>query len=338
MKLIYQSVEEITQGGYSINDILYQIERSARTCYKSIGSRYFMIKKSDDIDVTVLQRLSKANAVINDAVIDGEDTLMISLPSISMSSFKELKIYETDKTKYHLSATSNKFVDNLIKNEHTAMLEHGAIYLTYDKDIKHDKRYDFFIHNPYSRVREDDKNVYISTNYRVIIENDLEDELRYLSPLSDMHEKIFSFKIITNRAIANEFVRHRKMSFCQESTRFCNYSKDKFGKEITFIIPHWIKDEQQVNVHIDYDNMLYNNQLEKDFKEGLLTSEKKYFDCIENNLEAQDARDILALALKTELIMTGYRDEWYPFFKLRDDPKAHKMAQELAHEIKRYIK
>lgn len=107
-------------------------------------------------------------------------------------------------------------------------------------------------------------------------------------------------------------------SFAQESTRYCNYSKDKFNNEITFIIPCWYSSEEDV---INRDKRFY---------VALLHCEGAYKSLIQEGWTPQQARAILPNALKTELVMTGFISDWKHFFELRCDKAAHPQARELA--------
>lgn len=125
-----------------------------------------------------------------------------------------------------------------------------------------------------------------------------------------------------------EFVRHRVFSFAQESTRYCNYSKDKFGKECTFIIPCWLDLPEGTPTHISHiDNA---NTPEEMFCETLYVSEMMYHHLLNKGWIAQQARAVLPNSLKTELVMTGTIKQWEGFFKLRDANDAHPQARELA--------
>lgn len=217
------------------------------------------------------------------------------------------------------SATS--FVEKLIASKHYAMLEHGIIYLTILKEDVTPISFSTFKENKYSKLKIDENdNLYITTNYRVILENHLEYYLKYITAPTIHHQHVYSFKIITNRAIANELVRHRVFSFAQESTRFCNYSKDRFGKELTFIRPNWLKSK-------DYF-----------FIEALKQYQFAYLNLIYDSHSPQEARDILPLALKTELIMTGYQCDWKDFVEKRTVSNAHPQAIEIANKINEYLK
>ena len=137
--------------------------------------------------------------------------------------------------------SAKEFVDRMIKSGHGAMLEHGTVYLTIPSANMSDiVIYKYFL-NPYSKTFIDRINTYITTNYRVLVENDWLDDLKYLSNPGLFHPRRTTVKFICDRGVSHEFVRHRVFSFAQESTRYCNYSKDKFNNELTFIIPCWIK-------------------------------------------------------------------------------------------------
>lgn len=132
----------------------------------------------------------------------------------------------------------------------------------------------------------------------------------------------FSVRFITNRAIANEIVRHRIASFSQESTRYCNYSSDKFDNEITVIEPTYSLGNADWFLLCDY-------------------AETKYFQLLKQGVSPQLARGVLPLDLKTELIMTANVREWRHFLKLRTAPDAHPQMRELIipllNQLKQYI-
>ena len=238
------------------------------------------------------------------------------------------------------------FVDRMIKSGHGAMLEHGTVYLQIkSRDVEN---YHLFYHkyssNPYSYVNVGRgciwNTLYITTNYRVLVENDWLDDLKYLCEPTEFHEKRITVHFVCDRGVSHEFVRHRVMSFAQESTRYCNYSKDKFDNEITFIKPIWIKDELHCpSVHRVYDYLYNETYLEEKippqdrFIFGLEVAEDMYLKLVDSGWKPQEARAILPNALKTELVMTGFASDWKHFFELRDDNSAHPQAQELAHPL-----
>ena len=256
--------------------------------------------------------------------------------------------------------SAEKFVNMLVNRGHTAMVEHGTVYLRvecYKSDIT-TPVVGRYVRNKYSDVTDKygrlndagnfESEAYITTNYRVLLQNDWLDDLKYQCEPSEHHVKRVTVKFVCDRGVSHEFVRHRVFSFAQESTRYCNYSKDKFGKECTFIIPTWF-DKYMNDDYSDYHTLDWQAGLDSSCAEtnwlyAMLFAEKSYFSSLENGMIAQQARAILPNSLKTELIMTGTIKQWEGFFKLRDAKDAHPQARELAqplHEefIKRgYIK
>ena len=124
--------------------------------------------------------------------------------------------------------SAKEFVDRMIKSGHCAMLEHGTVYLkffwsgavcSHCAQIKHHKLLDKYCMNKYSKVNYHGNDVFVTTNMRVLVENNWLDDLKYLCEPTEYHEKRICVKFVCDRAIANEFVRHRVFSFAQESTR-----------------------------------------------------------------------------------------------------------------------
>lgn len=136
----------------------------------------------------------------------------------------------------------------------------------------------------------------------------------------------------------------RVFSFAQESTRYCNYSKDKFGNEVTYILPNWM-DEIQLGTHNSTKILIQadgfqefsanNNQeiCEIAFMSTLAQAEVNYNTLIRLGWKPQQARSVLPNSLKTELIMTGFVSDWKHFFELRDAGSAHPQARELAEPL-----
>lgn len=124
----------------------------------------------------------------------------------------------------------------------------------------------------------------------------------------------FSVRFIVDRGVSHEIVRHRLASYCQESTRYCNYSGDRFGNEITVIKPYFLT--EGTNGY-------------KKWAEACETAEREYFTLLEWGCTPQEARAVLPNSLKTELIMTANLREWRHFFKLRTSPAAHPQMYEV---------
>lgn len=237
--------------------------------------------------------------------------------------------------------SAKEFVDRMIKLGHGAMLEHGTVYLKIigvfldPTDCNVDYGHYVVSHytkNKYSKViikhDEDWKSdVYITTNLRVLVENGWMDDLKYICEPTEHHEKRITAKFICDRGVSHEFVRHRVFSFAQESTRYCNYSKDKFGNELTFIKPSW-----GYFKNISYEDAGY---FDGDvFESSLKKAESYYFKLIEKGWKPQQARQVLPNATKTELVMTGFESDWEHFFELRCSGAAHPDAKKLADELR----
>ena len=252
--------------------------------------------------------------------------------------------------------SAKPFVERMIKSGHGAVLEHGTVYL-YFKYNCYNIQDDIFINkyknNKYSIVNSiglddnpenDYKDIYgedglglcqyaITTNLRVLVENNWMDDLKYLCEPTEFHEKRITVHFVCDRGVSHEFVRHRVFSFAQESTRYCNYSKDKFGNELTFIEPCWIEDNQDT-----YDRWC--------FYESLNKAEEVYFRLLKHGWTPQQARAVLPNSLKTELVVTGFVSDWNHFFDLRargttgaPHPQAKELAEPLMKEFiaRKYI-
>lgn len=244
--------------------------------------------------------------------------------------------------------SAGEFINRMIKLGHGAMLEHGTVYLKAKTKVYGgmgsetvECPLDKYAKNPYSVVTEDNTFIpnylYVTTNLRVLVENNWFDDLKYQCEPTEFHEKRITVKFVCDRGVSHEFVRHRVFSFAQESTRYCNYSKDKFNNCVTYILPNWCTN---VNTE-DYERnpkLMYNangslSDNEINFLCGLYDTETRYLRLLENGWTPQQARAILPNSLKTELVMTGFTKDWEHFFKLRDAGSAHPQARELAHPL-----
>lgn len=219
-----------------------------------------------------------------------------------------------------------KFVNMLESRGHDRPLEFGTVYLKVTKDESFSQKYRY---NPYSKValkypEGDVPNIYcipthfITTNYRVIKENHWENDLQYLCEPTEYHHKRYTIHMILDRGVMDEFRTHVELSHLAESTRYCNYSKDKFNNEVTFIKPCW---DIRGSNYIDY----------------LQEAENSYFRLLKNGWTPQQARSILPLGIKSELISCGFKDAWENFMRRRSpkygDPGAHPMAAEIADKL-----
>ena len=240
--------------------------------------------------------------------------------------------------------SARKFIDNVIvARGHTAMLEHGTVYLIIDCSGRLLDVANKYVNNKYSEwtLHPDGVHYCITTNYRVLLQNGWLDDLQYLCEPTEYHVRRITVRFICDMGVAREFCRHRVFSFAQESTRYCNYAKDKFGNELTFIQPCWITDES-----LSHWRTVMNSETEwfrpnnafpgiNMFLHSLEEAEDIYLALInEEGWKPQQARNVLPLALKTELIMTGTDEQWAGFFNLRCARDAHPQARELAIELR----
>lgn len=250
-----------------------------------------------------------------------------------------------------------KFVDMLTNNEHFAMLEHATIYLTVP--LEKEALIDIYEHNAFSRVvkPKGDRYAYITTNSRVIVENDWQCDMEYMVPAPTKHAKRITVKFTTQIAISREFNRHRVNSMAEESSRYCNYTKDKFGSEISVSLPSWI---HEGNIKLCQGS----NDIQS-MCEDIMTHETKWWTTLEywlfanlateyayNHLiklgwTAQQARVVLPLDTKTELVHTAFIDDWKHFLDLRyygttgkPHPDAYQITSMLYEKLKelKYIK
>lgn len=234
-----------------------------------------------------------------------------------------------------------KFVNMLESRGHDRPLEFGTVYLDIPtKDLEPGYEYinavGKYALNPWSIKEDFDNHAYISTNYRVIKENHWEDDLQYLCEPTEHHHKRYTIHMILDRGVMDEFRTHVGLSHLAESTRYCNYSKDKFGNEITFIKPCWLDDEK-LKLYGPYHTVIRDKSPESIFIANLNNVERDYLDLIKLGWTPQQARSVLPLGIKSELISCGFEDAWTNFMKRRSpkygDPGAHPMAAEIADKL-----
>ena len=261
--------------------------------------------------------------------------------------------------------SAKPFVDRMIKSGHGAMLEHGTVYLCIRRKGNESLEVDRYLMNPYSKVvfsqspSSRDMEIYITTNLRVLVENGWLDDLQYICEPVEYHERRITVHFVCDRGVSHEFVRHRVMSFAQESTRYCNYSKDKFDNELTFITPNWSQiPEGNYPCHINRGSAEFVAE-GWNFKDRGIDEAGKLlimnFGIVEHdymtllkyfNWKPQEARAVLPNSLKTELVVTGFTSDWDHFFGLRargttgaPHPQAKELAEPLMKEFiaRKYI-
>ena len=235
-----------------------------------------------------------------------------------------------------------KFINTIVNRGHTSVLEHGTIYFTVKYDsAEYAEYYDTtikeIINSPYSFYKSDDSNLYVTTNFRVVL-NAFKGNLtlanefinKHLSDLSERHIQRITLHITCDRAISMELIRHRVFSFSQESTRYCNYGNRGFQ----FIKPAWW--DEVIN-DVSYSEVDKTKWCDI-FYVNCNKNAEDYNKLLELGQTPQQARAVLNNALKTELMMTGTIPQWEEFLKLRLDKAAHPDMQVLAKKIQETIR
>lgn len=282
----------------------------------------------------------------------GTDEMFKTIEKAGRTCYKsENKITET---------SAKEFVNRIISSGHLSVLEHGTAYLRIPgNDVIDKQNIQAIIESPYSSVKyyTECNEFYVATNYRVIKEHNVSNE--YVESHWCYNSKHFELRVMIkwycSRVIADEFFRHRifsrltdmpdveRFGYSQESSRYCNYSKDKFNGEITYIIPRQFADViTEGDYGVDEIGELadkYGSCAETTFLYALLDAESAYLALTEkdgvkdhngNIVKAQVARDVLPLSYKGELVMTGFISDWVTFFSMRTDNAAHPDAKYLA--------
>ena len=229
--------------------------------------------------------------------------------------------------------SAKDFVDRMIKSKHGVALEHGTVYLKWcapgilDRVNGHTV-YDY-VNNPYTKSAEcltkesiiqAAPEYRITTNYRVLVENNWLDDLQYLCSPTEFHEKRYTMRFTCSRAIAQELTRHRVFSFLMESQRYINYSKERHGEDITFIKPSWLNciyKDIPPQSELCYLANQHPDVAAHRFIASLVESKYAYMTLLQKGCTPQQARDVLPNATKTELIMTGFSSDWRHVVDLR---------------------
>ena len=231
--------------------------------------------------------------------------------------------------------SAKPFVDRMIKSGHGAMLEHGTVYLKFTAIIHSFGRGYLgglkYRDNLYSKIvlSKEDTTQYVTTNLRVLVENGWLEDLKYICEPTQYHERRVTVHFTADAGVMREFFRHRVFSMAQESTRYCNYLRDKFSNSITVIYPSWLKEEEEL-----------------EFEEDMRVIEELYFKWLKKGWTAQQARVFLPLGVKAEAVMTGFTSDFKHFFDLRargttgaPHPQAKELAEPLMKEFitRKYI-
>lgn len=309
IKVVNPSVEFWKQEGYTLSAIWKHIAKCARVCYQSTP------KDNGEDDYSFLVRTLFRG-------VEPED------------------INTKDLVKYHLS-----------------VCEHATVHLKYPLFMpRAAAQVTRFIHNKYSRTKEHEGYIYVTTNMRVLIEHHWMEELEFIdnTPNCPYYIPRPTICFITDIGASRELNRHRVNSVSEESTRYCAYDKGKFGNGITVAKLPWIPDVDPEDEGHDYtegffnDNeIFYDECIEEQYTDnwnaidwffyGLQICDLVYRKTRELGWTAQQAREILPLNTKTQVVHTAFVDDWEHYIDLRSNGVSgvpHPMAKELADEVK----
>lgn len=216
---------------------------------------------------------------------------------------------------------------------HGAMLEHGTIYLTIPMEetpSENECSWRRYMHGKYLQQKiivsiAGTSSIAVTTNLRYLLENNWLDDLQYLCSPTEFHPKRYTFSVITDIGVTREMNRHRTFSIAEQSTRYCDFNKDKFGGELTFVKPNW-------NIN-PYDESYY-----KGFCQDV---ELVYKHLRGFGWKPEQARQVLPLSLKTQAVYTAFAYDWRHFLALRSEGvsgKPHLNIKVIADKIAQIAK
>lgn len=234
------------------------------------------------------------------------------------------------KTSYKSPVKGGKVAENFVSarvNEgHYAVLEFGTVYLKIpNKGVMGSTNNGywaaaFYQSNPYSKVVDmtdghDSHCWAVTTNMRVLVENGRTLDLEYLCEPTEYHAKRYTARLITNIGVTRELCRHRTFSFCEQSTRYCNYASGKFDQQVSYVIPAWASSLHEGEKQ-EYSPFEITPK-EAELMQAWYDAEKRYRNMLVSEALPQEARDCLPLGTATEICVCGDKDTWEHFFALR---------------------
>lgn len=236
-----------------------------------------------------------------------------------------------------------KFVNMLINKDHSRPLEFGTVHLLIpNSDFKE-------VYTSLAEIGLDNCDwlqycyyqgaYYVTTNYRYYLDiiKSVPSIQKYFSETySKYYPKRYTVHFITSRAIMDEFRTHVTLSHLAESTRYCNYFKDKFNNELTFIIPNWIDTIKEGTYTKDHEFPSMwglDHWMDSEWFYAMCKAEETYLIMVQEYLAPQQAREVLPLSVKSELISCGFGSAWVNFFYRRCAKDAHPMAREIATSL-----
>lgn len=241
-----------------------------------------------------------------------------------------------------------KFVDMLINKDHARPLEFGTVHLLIpESDFK----------EAYASLAEIgldncdwlqycyyQGSYYVTTNYRYYLDiiKSVPSIQKYFSETySKYYPKRYTVHMILSRGVMDEFRTHVTLSHLAESTRYCAYNKDRFNNEVTFIIPNWVDSIKEGTYTKDHEfppMWGYDNWMDSEWFYAMCRAEETYLTMVREYLVPQQAREVLPLSVKSELISCGFGSAWCNFFYRRCAKDAHPMAREIATSLENKFK
>lgn len=325
IKVVNPSVEVWKQEGYDLESIFKHIARCARVCYQSTP------KNKDENAYDFLLR----------TIFKGHDFLGYSKINVN--------------NRFERILAQNSYSDVDLTSLHLSCCEHATVHLKFPTFIPNsvDRYVNVYSHNKYSRSKNHNGYIYVTTNLRVIIENYAVDTLDFIdvTPNCPYYIPRPTVCFITDIGASRELNRHRVNSISEESTRFCAYDKGKFGNGITVAKLPWIPDSdadgQCYNTGFYGDEEIFNDNYFQGhycegwtaidwFLYGLQVCDLVYRKTRELGWTAQQAREILPLNTKTQVVHTAFVDNWEHYIDLRSNGVSgapHPMAKELADKV-----
>lgn len=233
-----------------------------------------------------------------------------------------------------------KFVNMLEKRDHARPLEFGTVHLKISSGMLFENflqdLVDYKLYNPaWIKYKELPEYTYITTNYRHYLQ--IIKECPYIAEYFTEQDNCYypsryTVHMVLSRGIMDEFRTHVGLSHLAESTRYCAYNKNKFNNEVTFVIPNW------VNTNCPNKEQEGPSVASMEWSTAMLDAENSYMNLIRMGCTAQEAREVLPLSVKSELISCGFKDAWDNFFYRRCAKDAHPMAREIAIPLQERFK
>lgn len=237
------------------------------------------------------------------------------------------------KSEDRITDTSyEKFVDMLIKKDHARPLEFGTVHLKTKSSNFQGFMQALYAEGIFNDVwiksNYNEEVVYTTTNYRYYL--DMIKRIPFIKNYfteedNEYYPKRYTVHMILSRGVMDEFRTHVTLSHLAESTRYCAYNKDRFNNELTFIKPDWLSDGDIIDYKEKNEHHPYFAMLKRE--------EQDYLTLTNNGWTPQQAREVLPLSVKSELISCGFRDAWDNFFYRRCAKDAHPMAREIATSL-----